>query len=85
MHSHHSSLVSYSLNDKVSEIYPILVEIMSSPIYPTREFEVLREKLIRTATLDREKVEFYSAIEMRRLIMGESHPLAKKVSKVVFL
>lgn len=80
MHSHHSSLVSYSLNDKVSEIYPILVEIMSSPIYPTREFEVLREKLIRTATLDREKVEFYSAMEMRRLIMGESHPLAKSDS-----
>lgn len=76
VHSHHSSVVAYSLNSKAENVFPVIAETISCPVFPERETSVLREKMARTAELDREKVEFYSALENRRLVMGENHPLA---------
>lgn len=80
VHSHHSSIVAYSLNSKSDKVFPILAETISEPIFPQKEMSVLQEKMARTAELDREKVEFYSALENRYLVMGVNHPMANSDS-----
>lgn len=76
VHSHHSSLVLYSLNSRTANVLPYIAEIISEPSFPEKELSVVREKTARNAELEREKVEFYSSRNLRRMVMGEKHPLA---------
>ncbi len=75
-HTHHSSLVAHSLNRNTSDIFPLLTDIITNPAFPQKEFDTLREKLTRIAEIDKEKVEYHSAIANRQLLFGENHPLA---------
>ncbi|MBQ9077893.1 MAG: insulinase family protein [Muribaculaceae bacterium] len=74
--SHHTSVVAHSLNSRTAEILPILSEIVTEPVFPEKEFSVLREKAARSIELEREKVEYYSSVNLRRMTMGHNHPLA---------
>lgn len=77
MQSHHTSLVLHSLNSRTADVLPMLAETITEPSFPEKEFAVLREKTARSIELEREKVEYYSQQQIRRMVMGESHPLAQ--------
>lgn len=77
VHSHHSSIVAYSLNSKTDQVFPILSETICEPVFPERETVVIRDKMVRKAELDNEKVDFHSALANRKQVMGEKHPLAQ--------
>ncbi len=77
LHPHHTSLVLYSLNSRTSNVLPVIKEIISDPSFPEKELSVLREKTASASELERQKVEYQSALNLRRMLMGEYHPLAK--------
>ncbi len=80
VHSHHTSMVLHSLNSRTANVLPYIAEIISEPSFPEKELSVVREKTARNSELDREKVEFYSAHNLRRMLMGKEHPLAQSES-----
>ncbi len=73
--SHHTSLVLHSLNSRTANVLPTLAEIIDKPSFPEKEFTVLREKTARSLELECEKVEHYSTQNIRKMLMGENHPL----------
>lgn len=73
-HSHHSSLVLHSINNKFDAVLPTLVETIASPIFPQQEFEINKEKLAKRKELNATKVAYLSNQSNQKLIFGENHP-----------
>lgn len=72
--SHYTSLVVHSLNSRVKDVFPLMTEIISDPVFPVREFEVLRDKMASQKQVEMERVTYYARRDSRRLIYGEKHP-----------
>lgn len=77
-HSHHSSIVLHSLNSKFDNVIPSIVESITSPTFPTQEFEINREKLATRKDLNLTKVAYLSNLSNQKLIFGENHPCSKE-------
>lgn len=77
IHSHHSSLILHSLNHRFSHILPTIFESITSPRYPTAEFEISREKIAKRKELNLSKVAYLSNQSNHQLIFGDNHPCAK--------
>lgn len=77
-HSHHSSIVLHSLNSKFDNVIPIIVESITSPTFPSREFEINREKLATRKEFNLTKVAYLSNLSNQKLIFGEEHPCSKE-------
>ncbi len=76
-HSHHSSIVLHSLNSKFDNVIPSIVESITSPTFPSQEFEINREKLATRKDLNLTKVAYLSNLSNQKLIFGENHPCSK--------
>ena len=77
IHSHHTSLILHSLNHRFSHTLPSIFESITSPTYPTAEFEISREKIAKRKELNLSKVAYLSNQSNHQLIFGENHPCAK--------
>ncbi len=73
-HSHHSSLILHSLNNKFDAVLPTLVETITQPIFPQQEFEINKEKLAKRKEINLSKVAYLSNLSNQKLIFGENHP-----------
>ena len=76
-HSHHTSIVLHSLNNKFDSVLPIIVETITSPLFPLKEFEINREKIAKRKELNLSKVAYLSNQNNHQLIFGDNHPCAK--------
>ncbi len=76
-HSHHSALVLHSLNSKLGNVLPSLVECITSPSFPQQEFEINREKTAKRKELNLTKVAYLSNQSNHQLLFGDNHPCAK--------
>lgn len=72
--SHFTSQVIHSLNSRVEEVFPTMVEIISQPTFPTKEFEVLRDKMASRKQVEMERVTYYANRDSHQLLYGENHP-----------
>ena len=59
-HSHHSSLILHSLNNKFDAVLPMLVETITQPTFPQQEFEINKEKLAKRKEINLSKVAYLS-------------------------
>ena len=76
-HSHHTSIVLHSLNNKLDSVLPTIVETITSPSFPLKEFEINREKIAKRKELNLSKVAYLSNQNNHQLIFGDNHPCAK--------
>lgn len=74
---HHSTVVMYSLNSKLSEVLPLLAEITSNPSFPEHEVNVLKQKMAASTRIQQEKVESLCTKSNNRLIFGADHPMSR--------
>ncbi len=74
VNSHHTSLALYSLNSKLRDVLPTIVECIDSPSFPQKEFEVNKEKAACQCELEQSKVSYHSSRDSHRMIYGENHP-----------
>lgn len=74
--SHFSMLKLYTLNSRAAEVLPLLPEMILDPVFPEKNFEVLREKAAKNEEIRLAKVETQASIAINRMVMGENHPLA---------
>ena len=76
-HSHHSALVLHSLNSRFSQVLPTLIDTITTPTFPTQEFEINREKIAKRKELNLSKVAYLSKRCNHALIYGNNHPCSK--------
>lgn len=76
-HSHHTSIVLHSLNNKFSSVLPTIVETITTPSFPQKEFEINREKFAKRKELNLSKVAYLSNQSNHQLVFGENHPCSK--------
>lgn len=79
-HSHHSSLILHSLNNKFDAVLPTLVETITLPTFPQQEFEINKEKLAKRKEINLSKVAYLSNLSNQKLIFGEQHPCSVEES-----
>lgn len=79
-HSHHSSLILHSLNNKFDAVLPTLVETITQPIFPQQEFEINKEKLAKRKEINLSKVAYLSNLSNQKLIFGKNHPCSVEES-----
>lgn len=75
--AHYSVFKLFTLGSKISEVLPLLPEIMFKPTFPESNFNVLRERAAENAEIMNKKVESIASQAINRLVMGDGHPLAK--------
>ncbi len=74
--SHFSVLKLYTLNSKLDNVLPLLPEMMLEPVFPEKNFNVLREKSAKNIEIASRKVEFQASRLVNDMVMGSTHPLA---------
>lgn len=78
--SHYTVLTLHSLNSRFQEVISTVVDMITSPTLPEREFETVREKLANARALAEKKVAYHADCTDRRMVFGATHPMARTVT-----
>lgn len=73
---HRLSMTVSALNSNVDEIIPLMGEIMASPAFGSDELARLSRRTAGRLQVDRAKVSWHAADNLRRLTYGATHPIA---------
>lgn len=76
-HNHHQQLNFFSLNSRLSEILPVITEIIMSPAYPADIVKTRTEILARNIEVSQRDVMYMAHCLSDKMVMGENHPLAR--------
>lgn len=75
----HSIVTLHSLNRCLADTLPMLVDIVCSPAFPEKEYELVRGKMRNAYRTARMKVRYRANVEASRLFFGTDHPLARDI------
>ena len=73
---HQSYVTAYSLNSNVREIVPVLIDIISDPVFDNDIFEIKKNKYITDKKIKLEKVIYQASLGIIDLNYGKNHPFA---------
>ncbi len=74
--AHHRQVSLYSLNSRLKDVLPIVVDLIFNPTFPNEALDVRREALARNIAISLEDVNFIAQCHSDKLIMGNYHPLS---------
>ena len=77
---HQSFVTAYSLNSNVKEIIPVLIDIITDPVFDNEVFEIKKNKYITEKKIKLEKVLYQAALGAIELNYGKNHPFAVEES-----
>ncbi len=72
---HHMIVSLLSMNDRTSQVLPLLKDILNAPAFKESDFINLRDKASRQMSLMQSRVDFLSGIGLNRLMMGAGNPM----------
>jgi zinc protease len=72
--SDNSYVSLYALNKHVNELLPLLSEIISKPVFPDEEFEVMISRQKQYLAVNEQKVNYLARTRFAALIFGPEHP-----------
>lgn len=75
----HTAVILNSLNRCFATVLPMFVDLIFNPIFPKKEFELLRNKLLSAYRTARGRVGYLAMTEADRIFFGDRHPLARKI------
>lgn len=76
----HSVVGLSSLNYNFADVLPVFQECVESATFPEHEFDVIRQQLASNCELAHERVKYLATKEMKRLYLGEGHPLSLRTT-----
>ena len=76
---HYTQITLSSLNQNFENVLPVLKSVLSSPVIPEQEFQLLMSQIKSAYRNARERVKYLSQMAMRGLYYGENHPFAHVV------
>ncbi len=74
---HFTSMVLYTLNSKVKDVFPLFPQILFDPQMSEHAYDVVRDRHIQNVEMMMKKVEYNASMAFNRLTMGGGHPLAR--------
>lgn len=78
-HHHLTQRTFFSLNSHMSEVMPVISDIVMHPVFPDHEVSVGREKEARMAELQREKVSWHASHLLNTMLAGVGSLLASEL------
>ncbi|MCU0446071.1 MAG: insulinase family protein [Microscillaceae bacterium] len=73
------SVSIYTLNKYLANLLPILVELISEPTFPDKEFQNLKNITIQSLQVNEEKNNYLASKLFRELLFGPNHPYGKNL------
>lgn len=77
-HTHQRSLTIYSLNSTAKNIIPLIGRVLSTPTFPQNEVDSIVTQAAERLRVEQEKVSNQASKAMKRILYGESCPLARE-------
>ncbi|MBA9076483.1 M16 family metallopeptidase [Rufibacter quisquiliarum] len=76
-----STLTLYCLSKFLPELLPIVFEILEHPSFPEEEFELLKQRVIQTLAIDKQKNGYLATELFTSSIYGADHPYSTVISE----
>lgn len=73
------SVSLYALNRNLGPVLRLLMEILSAPVFPEREFSQARSLFIQNLKINNEKTGYVASQLFRKNLFGDSHPYGKEI------
>jgi len=73
------SVSLYALKDKINQILPVFIDILSAPSFPEKEWVQMQNIAIQNLKVTEEKTSFLANKFIRKNIFGENHPYGYSV------
>lgn len=68
------SIALYALTRKLAPVLQLLMEILSGPTFPEKEFQQTRSVFIQNLRVNNEKTSYVASKVFRKSLFGETHP-----------
>ena len=75
------SVALYALTKNLEPVLQLLMEILSAPVFPEKEFSQTRDIFIQNLRINNEKTSFVASQEFRKKLFGEKHPYGIEVEE----
>lgn len=72
-----SSLALYGLTKNISEVFGLLREIVTAPVFPQHELQQMKTIYNQTLKINLEKTSFIASLELRKRLFGGNHPYGR--------
>ena len=77
----YTTISLYCLSNKIREVLPLFLEILSTPSFPKDELELAKSIFAQNLKINNEKNSFVASKLIRKNIFGESHPYGSSVEE----
>ena len=75
------SVSLYALNKKLAPVLQLLMEILSTPVFPKKEFAQARDVFVQNLKINNEKTSFVASQVFRKKLFGKHHPYGAEVEE----
>jgi len=75
------SISVYTLNKHLEPVLELLMEILSTPIFPQKEFDQTREIFVQNLKISNEKTSYVASQTFRKKLFGKDHPYGVEVDE----
>jgi zinc protease len=75
------SVSLFSLKEKLRDIFPVYLEIMTYPSFPEKEWQLMLDIFKQNLKVNNEKTSFVASKFIRRNIFGKDHPYGSTVEE----
>lgn len=72
-----TSLALYGLTKNISEVFDLIREIITAPVFPQHELEQMKNIYNQTLKINLEKTSYIASLELRKKLFGEDHPYGR--------
>lgn len=79
-YDHHTCLTLQSLNRRLEETLPLLMEIATSPAFPDREIELMQNRITASYHTARQRVKYLATTAMSIIYYPQGYPLAQDIT-----
>lgn len=69
-----SSIVLYGLTKNIQEVFNLIREIITAPVFPQQDFDQMKAIYNQTLKINLEKTSYLASLELRRKLFGHNHP-----------
>jgi len=76
-----STLTLYCLSKFLKDLLPLALEIIQAPSFPEEEFDILKQRVIQTLSVDKQKNSYLSSESFTSVIYGKDHPYSTFINE----
>ena len=76
-YDHHTVVTVYSIHRCLDSVLEIIEQMIKYPVFPEREFNVLKKRVISELRNNRQKVKYLATCEFNKNFYGKNHPLGR--------